>query len=319
MDKKRRGCMGKKAICLAMALAFLVLWSAAPVSAGSNEYTSAMNKKFMRGGTNLLTGWMEIPIQMGAGSERGFMGSTKPSATIPGMLAGAARGTWLAVGRTVSGAFDMIGCWAADPKGKENVGMPVETPYVWEEGSPYKFESPTFSKGTLNPIGHKFSRGFQNVAGGVCEIPLQMSKGIKEKAKDGGFSKGMWYFLSREVGGAYEMASCLFPAPTDYVGMEFNEEKPWGTAAIPWPKKEAWKTDAKIDFKGIKKEGAAPAAEKPKKDLWKTDTKFSLKGFKKEGASPAAEKPKKDLWKVDAKIDFKGIKKEGAAPKQQEK
>jgi hypothetical protein len=251
-----------------------------------------------------LTGWIEVPVQIGNGYDRGFWGYKDD--TISGIMAGAITGVWYAAGRTLSGVVDIVGCWAADPKGKKNIGIPTEAEYAWEQGERYEFSNPSFLKATLTPMGNKFIRGFQNTVGGVFEVPGQIGKGFKNRAADGGFGKGLWYFISREIDGAYELAGFAMPAPKDYVGVEFDEEKPWDAMCAACPAKA--------------KAAPAEAVAKPKKDLWKVDAKLDLRGIRKEGAAPApAAKPKKDLWKTDARLDFGGIKKEKAAPKQQEK
>ena len=37
------------------------------------------------------------------------------------------------VGRTMSGAGDVVGFWAADPKSNDGVGIPLNAEYAWEE------------------------------------------------------------------------------------------------------------------------------------------------------------------------------------------
>lgn len=66
----------------------------------------------------------------------------------------------------------------------------------------------------------KFLRGMVNVVTGWVEIPKRVHETSRTSGPGSGFTfgfvRGLGYGFIRTVGGAYEMATFLFPAPPDY-------------------------------------------------------------------------------------------------------
>jgi putative exosortase-associated protein (TIGR04073 family) len=214
----------KKVLCVLVAAIFMFS-SAVAHAAASDELVTGMGKKLVRGVVNTCTGWIELPAQIAKGYNRGFGGKENLKAL--GAGAGIFAGIGCTIGRTLSGAFDLAGFWAADPKSNEGVGLPLDAEFAWEEGEAYPLFDPSFGEATIKPIGNKIARGAANTVLGVAEIPGQIVKGVKLKAMDAGVFKGLWYFASREMDGASDLASFLYPNPKDTKGLAFDETWAW--------------------------------------------------------------------------------------------
>jgi putative exosortase-associated protein (TIGR04073 family) len=183
-----------------------------------NPCLSAMGEKFMRGATNLATGWVEIPAQVCKGYRRGCF---------YGAFLGLFKGIWYGAGRTVNGAYDMVGFWLASPESYEGVGIPFDAEYAWEEGCPYSLNDPRISKATIEPIGRKLARGLGNAGFAILEWPAQIKKCMHRNAWDFGVGKALWSSFSREYDGIMEAATCALPNPCTTKGVKFDDEWPW--------------------------------------------------------------------------------------------
>lgn len=215
-----------KKLSLVLVAVLLVISSS---MAYADEVVDNMKAKLQRGIINTLTGWIEIPHQIYKGYNQGFRGEGENK--LGGVVTGAVEGACAAAGRTISGVVDLVGFWALSPASNEGIGIPLEAEGVLDEGEIYDLTSPSIEEATITPVAEKVKRGLANTLFGIAEIPGQMSKGMKEGALDGGFIKGLWYFLSREISGAYDLVTICFPTPRDAVGNNFDEEWPWTTLA----------------------------------------------------------------------------------------
>lgn len=216
--------MMKKWSFVAVLVAAVFVCSTA-AAATSDELLAGMGKKFVRGVVNLLTGWVELPMQV----VKGFQGKI-PSCgdnQVMGTVCGVFKGVGHAIGRTAWGGLELVGFWAANPEDNEGIGIPLDAQYAWEDGEPYDCLDPSFSEATLKPMGKKLVRGLGNGLLGVVEVPGQIAKGISGGAPDLGIIKGLWYWCSREVYGIGELVSAIFPNPVDNPGLAFDEEYPW--------------------------------------------------------------------------------------------
>ena len=215
--------MLKKAAGILIAVVFLA--SATTAHAASEEFFQGMGEKLWRGIVNIFTGWVEFPVQIVKGYNEGFMGDEDNK--IVGTIAGVFDGIGHSVGRTLSGATDIAGFWAASPESNDGVGLPLDAEYAWEEGGGYDLFDPDFNEATIQPIGKKLIRGVSNGLVGFLEVPGQIIKGVSEGAPDLGIIKGLWYFYSREVAGLSDIATVILPNPEDTKGLAFDEEYPW--------------------------------------------------------------------------------------------
>jgi putative exosortase-associated protein (TIGR04073 family) len=217
--------MAKKLLSLCIMAVFMVSMLEPAYAVAPDNVWSGMGQKFGRGVVNTLTGWLEIPFQITKGYKRGFAGQEKRK--IMGVTAGIFTGVWHAAGRTISGVADIAGFWAADPRDNELIGIPLEGDRAWQEGTEYSLTKPDLKEAAAMPMTNKLMRGIGNAIFGVAELPGQMIKGMNAESLDLGLVKGLWYFMSREIDGVYEIASFPLPNPKDNKGMPFDEKWPW--------------------------------------------------------------------------------------------
>lgn len=210
---------------LSIIVAVLFLFAAAPAFAADapKDLVNGMGAKAYRGAVNTVTGMAEIPMQVSKGYEKdGVIGG----------VVGIFTGVWHAAGRTISGAFELAGFWSADLESNEGMGVTLDAEYAWEKGEKASLSSPSVEKATFDPMGMKLLRGFGNTVFGLAEVPGQIMKSIHTPAAeikifDAGIGKGLWYFISREIVGASDLASFLLPGPADTKAMNFDEKWPW--------------------------------------------------------------------------------------------
>jgi putative exosortase-associated protein (TIGR04073 family) len=216
--------MGKKLLIVCLVVC-MVAGSAVSCYAASQGLAEGMGKKLVRGVINTLTGWIEIPARIAQGYKDGMCGDKNNK--VCGAFSGIFLGIWNGVGRTVFGASDIVGFWAADPKSNDGIGIPLETEYAWESAAPYDLTSPNFGEATIVPMGNKLGRGLGNAFLGFVELPGQIMKGLKLHAPDLGIIKGLWYWYSREVDGISDIVSFMLPNPKDTMALAFDEKWPW--------------------------------------------------------------------------------------------
>ncbi|MDD4013632.1 MAG: exosortase system-associated protein, TIGR04073 family [Candidatus Omnitrophica bacterium] len=214
----------KKTLCILVAAAF-IFSSAAAQAATVDELMTGMGHKAWRGIINLVTGWVEIPAQIVKGYQRGI--GADQNNKVGGAIVGIFTGVVHASGRTLSGAGDIVSFWAADPESNEGIGLPLEAEYAWGEGEPYNLFDPSFGEATAAPILKKFGRGIGNTLFGFAEVPGQIAKGIEAKALDLGIFKGLWYSISREIDGCFDLVTFLLPGPVETKALPFDEKWPW--------------------------------------------------------------------------------------------
>ncbi len=212
--------MKAKIAILAFFTAIFFLCSTA--HGATDDLLAGMGKKFMRGFVNVLTGWVELPMQ----TVKGY-NSDKYENKMLGAGAGFFKGIGCTIGRTAWGAVELVGFWTANPE--DNIGMclPLDAEYAWEQGEPYDCFEPDFAEATLKPMGRKFLRGLGNGLFGFAEFPGQIAKGFQTKAPDCGIIKGLWFWYSQEVYGIADMVTAIFPTPDDNPGYRFDREYAW--------------------------------------------------------------------------------------------
>lgn len=212
-----------------LVLAILLMTSTA--YAASDDVLEGMGKKAVRGAVNLVTGIVELPVQIYKGYNKGFepiesKGWSKTVGTILGFF----RGVGHAAGRMSWGALELFGFWALNPEDNIDVGIPLDAEYAWEEGEQYSIFEPTLGEG-IKPIGNKLWRGLANGFLGIAELPGQAMNGAYEGHPFIGLGKGVWYWFSREVYGIGEIFTCIVPNPKDNPGVAFPQEWPWDAIA----------------------------------------------------------------------------------------
>ncbi|MEA3306048.1 MAG: exosortase system-associated protein, TIGR04073 family [Candidatus Omnitrophota bacterium] len=216
----------KKAVLVLFAA---VVFSCSTVYAATDDFFAGMGRKFTRGLVNVLTGWVELPMQTIKGYNRGFCGDENNK--IGGSTCGFFKGIGHTIGRTAWGAVELVGFWTANPEDNLGIGIPLDAEYAWEEGEPHDCCNPDFTEATIRPISKKFLRGLGNSLFGFAELPGQIAKGFQEGAFDLGVGKGLWFWYSREIYGIADLATLIFPVPEENAGYRFDEEYPWDALA----------------------------------------------------------------------------------------
>ena len=215
----------KRAIIIFAACLFLT----SSAYAATENIQEGMLNKAVRGGVNLITGIVEVPMQAYKGYENGFdFIKNRPLSKGVGAVLGLFRGFGHAAGRMSWGAMELFGFWTANHKDNENSGIPLDAEYAWQWGMQYSIFKPSIKEG-VKPIGRKLGRGLADAFIGIAELPGQTIKGKEEGHVFRGLGRGVWYWLSREVYGFGNIFTCIVPNPKDNPGYPFNEEWPWST------------------------------------------------------------------------------------------
>ncbi|MBI4970739.1 MAG: hypothetical protein HZC17_02745 [Candidatus Omnitrophica bacterium] len=201
-----------------------------PISAqaATSDMGMGMSKKFQRGITNALTGFLEVPAQTVKGAKKGIDKIESPQISHPaGTVMGFFRGLHHGTGRTLSGVSDSVGFWAADHMNNEGYGIPLDAEYSWEEGTQFHMLEPNLGDG-LAPMGHKFVRGAGDALFSPLEFFGHVGTGIKDKNPGAGILQGMYFSASRLYTGGSDAVLCTLPNPKDTVGNQFDYAYPWG-------------------------------------------------------------------------------------------
>jgi len=197
--------------------------------AANESITKGMVDKAVNGGVNVLTGWLEVPMQVYKGYDKGLdqLQREGPSKVV-GAFVGLFRGVLHAAGRTLSGAFELATFWAANPADNQSVGIPLDSKYSWETGEQYSICKPALPEG-CQPIANKFIYGMTDILTGIVEVPGQISKDaeVKDSNVFVGFLRGMWFWLSREVNGVANVSTFLLPNPKETQGYSYNSKWSW--------------------------------------------------------------------------------------------
>lgn len=208
-------------------LAVFLIFSTAYAS--TNSIGQGMADKALRGIMNLFTGILEVPYQIYKGYHNGFEPiQDQTGSKMVGAVAGFFRGVGHALGRTSWGALELAGFWTANPVDNKGVGIPLDAEYAWEMGTQYSVFKPSLAEG-VKPIGRKLGHGVADSLLGIAELPGQTMKGAKNGNVLVGFTRGIWYWFSREVYGFGNVATCIVPNPEDNPGYAFNGLWPWSS------------------------------------------------------------------------------------------
>jgi hypothetical protein len=213
---------------ISFTLAILVAFSFTPVplEAFVGKALSGMGHKLVKGTVNTATGFVEIPMQTYRGSRYGIREIKHPLLSHPsGIVLGAYRGVTHAAGRTLHGATDMAGFWAADPQGNTGYGAPLDAQYAWQGTSGPITLNPTEA---VNSMGKKATRGLKETAFSFMEVPGQANQGIRKLNPFTLGVKGPWFGASRLYNGVRDVATFPLANPNETVGYHYDQREPWG-------------------------------------------------------------------------------------------
>jgi putative exosortase-associated protein (TIGR04073 family) len=190
-----------------------------------------MGRKALRGAVDVVTGVVEVPMQVYKGYDNGFGPiKNKPASKAVGTVLGFFRGLGHAAGRVTHGGRELVCFWSADQATDEGTGVPFDAEYSWEIGEQYSYFKPNLKEG-VTPVGRKLTLGVANAFTGIVEVPNQIVKANR----DGdnvviGAGKGVYYFISRTIYGATDVISLFFLVPNqeDTYGYAYSSRYPWG-------------------------------------------------------------------------------------------
>lgn len=181
----------------------------------TDDFAAACVNKILRGGTNVVTGWIEIFNQATK--------KTRSSGPAQGLTVGVLKGLWYGVGRTLHGAAELVTFPLANHQSNEDVGVPLDAEFAWEEGTPAREYG--------GPIGNKVVRGVVDLSTGWIEVGAQPVLVSRAKGSvygwTAGLVKGLWFGASRLASGAVEAAMFVFPNPVDTAGYPFASLRAW--------------------------------------------------------------------------------------------
>ncbi|NLF16722.1 MAG: exosortase system-associated protein, TIGR04073 family [Lentisphaerae bacterium] len=204
--------------------ACLGVWGAAAVE---DNAVYGMSEKFTHGLVNLATGWMELPMQIKKGYDRGVPAVKAPAGSHSlGTLQGLFRGVSQTLGRTGWGAWEMVTFWAPNHTSNADLMLLNDSVYAWEKGTMKPFNCPCTSDG-FKRLGKRLERGVDDLFGGVMEVPGQIRKADAVGCPLPGIPKGLYYMLGRVVNGAGDIVLLPLPGPVDNLMVPFEEVKPW--------------------------------------------------------------------------------------------
>ena len=208
-------------------LAGCVLVGAVAAHGVEDSYATGMTEKASRGLVNLVTGVVELPVQIVKGYDDGvsFIDAPAGSRSL-GALGGLFRGVSHAVGRTAWGAFDLATFWALNPTDNKGLLLLQDANYVWEKGEKKTMMAPCLQDGCAL-IGRRFERGMNNAVGSFLEVPGQIRKHNRLGCAAPGLPKGIYYMVSRFCSGVGDLALLFVPGPETNLMVPFAEVWPW--------------------------------------------------------------------------------------------
>jgi len=189
-----------------------------------------IGNKAVRGAIDLVTGIVELPMQIVKGYNKGCDPiKNEPASKTVGTILGFFRGIGHAAGRVTHGGRELFCCWTADQPSNEGIGIPLDAERSWEQGEQYSMFKPSFGEG-VKPIGRKLGLGLANTFGGIAEVPVQiMNANDADTSVLAGTGKGVYNFFSRTIYGATDVFGFFFLIPNqeDTFGYPYTGLYPW--------------------------------------------------------------------------------------------
>ena len=222
--------MRKKMSVLAVFMTVALLTTACG-QAAAGEIVEGMGNKAVSGAVDMVTGVIEIPMQIYKGYDNGVgLIQNKVASKTIGTVLGIFRGFGHAAGRTAWGGMELLGFWSANALDNKGVGVPLDAQYAWEIGDRHSYFEPTLVEG-VKPVGRKLARGVTDSLLGVLEVPGQMKLGELERNYVAGSVRGVWFWWSRELYGFGSVLTCIVPNPEDNPGYALYGDWPWSALA----------------------------------------------------------------------------------------
>ena len=198
------------------------------VYAASDDVLPGMGKKALRGGVDMVTDIVELPMQTYKGFHNGLgLIKNKPTSKAVGTILGFFRGISHSAGRIGSGAVELFGFWTANPEDSEGVGVPFDAEYSWEMGTQYSYFKPSLKEG-VKPVGRKFAHGVTDAFLGILEVPGQIKVALDDDDNLAiGAGKGVWFWWSRTFTGFGDIFLSIVPNHETTEGYAWDGDWPW--------------------------------------------------------------------------------------------
>ena len=197
------------------------------LAAVEDSYVCGMTEKGAHGLASVVTGWVEFPMQIKKGYDRGVPSVAAPAASRSlSTLAGIGRGVTHTLGRTVWGAWELVTFWAPDHTSNADLLLLQDSAYAWQKGTMQPFACPGWRDG-FERLGLRLERGIDDFVGGFLEVPGQIKKADAAGNFWPGIPMGFYCMAARLVDGFGNIVLVGLPGPVDNLMVPFEEVKAW--------------------------------------------------------------------------------------------
>ena len=208
---------------------------------------NGMADKAAHGFVNFGYGWMEFPMQIVKGYDRGiYLRKDSPAiAKTAGFFWGAGRGVTFLIGRMYLGAYQLVGFWSANPDDNYGIGIPFDGEYPLDEGLLHDVPL----KSIHRPMIRKLKRGLSHFGRAAVllsqnfpvlsdidfeipihipftlqyyDIPVRLPYSRSEQLLDPNPLQTLWFIPSRMAVGVYETLGFLLPSSVETEGYSFD-------------------------------------------------------------------------------------------------
>ncbi len=186
--------------------------------AADEAIANGMADKGTHGFVNIITCWIELPMQIYKGYDRSvYMIEGHPALSRSlGTIKGVFRGVGFTAGRLYQGAYELLGFWSANPKDNHGIGIPFDDEYAMDMGLTHDIPLTAIHR----PIYYKLKRGVRNIAGVIIDFPIPYFRKIYDPPVS--YGTELWFVPSKLWVGLYETTGCLLPNTLETEGYSFD-------------------------------------------------------------------------------------------------
>ena len=185
----------------------------------SDEVGNGMIEKGAHGVMNISTCWIELPMQVCKGYDRGIKAVENPALSRSvGTVVGVFRGVSHGAGRAGVGIYQLCGFWTASPHDNHGIGTRFDGEYSYERGE----DEGQSLDDKVNAMGAKAERGIFNIVGCPAAVPNEIHR---TGSPSNSLIRGCWFTISRLWSGIYEFGTFLLPNERYTYGHSFGDHK----------------------------------------------------------------------------------------------
>ncbi len=186
------------------------------------EVGSGMMEKGAHGLVNIGTCWIELPMQVCKGYDRGINAVESPALSRSvGAVVGIFRGVSHGAGRAGVGIYQLGGFWTASPHDNHGIGTHFDGEYSYQRGE----DEGLSLDGTVDAMVAKAERGIFNIVACPAAIPNEIH-GTGNPSNS--LIRGGWFTVSRLWSGIYELGTFVLPNERYTYGHSFGDHTPLG-------------------------------------------------------------------------------------------